>query len=98
MNKARVVWGCRKPIGPDQADEVRTMTREFGTAKAAAAFACDIIFMIDGPASASASTDKFYIVGRDKPRARYDNRIRTQWVEVTYLAPGVGSVPFSAAR
>jgi hypothetical protein len=103
MKKIRVVWGCRTPIGPDHAEEVRTMTREFSSAKQAAEFACDIIFVLDGPQSANANTDKFYIVGPSRPRVEFQNNVRTWWVEVTYLSQypeyggGVKTLPAALA-
>lgn len=98
MNKARVVWGARKPIGPDKPDQLRTMTREFGSAKAAAEFACDILFVLEGYGTVGMGSEKYYTVSRDKPRVQFDNASRTMWVEVTYLPPGVGSNSPSAPR
>jgi hypothetical protein len=84
MSKITVTWGRRVAIGPDQFEEVRSMERSFGTAKLAAEFAADIVFMLEGREHTNAWSDKFYMVGRDKPRVRVENAARNEWVEVEY--------------
>jgi hypothetical protein len=84
MSKITVTWGRRAAIGPDLFEEVRSMERSFGTARLAAEFAADIVFMIEGREHTNAWSDKFYMVGRDRPRVQYDNAARNEWVEVEY--------------
>jgi hypothetical protein len=59
------------------------MSMDFGSAKKAAEFACDVIYVRGGPECANAWSDEFYTVRPDKPRVRFDDRLRTWWVEVT---------------
>ena len=87
MKLIRVVFGTGTPIGLSQPDTVRTMTMEFSSAKKAASFAADLVYVLDGPKSSSARSDGFYTVNRKKPRARFDNNARTWWVEVQFLVP-----------
>jgi hypothetical protein len=82
QTRIRVTWGYRTPIGALGDEEVRTLVREFASAKKAAEFACDIIFMLEGPAHANAHTDKFYLVNKGRPRVCFENNLRTDWVEV----------------
>ena len=85
MSKILVTWARRMPIGPEGHEVVRSLQQEFGSAKKAAEFACDVIYMLEGPVSANAWSDKSYTVSRDKPRVQFDNATRDQWVTVEYL-------------
>lgn len=87
MSKILVTWGRRTAIGPNLPEEVRSLQQEFGSAKKAAEFACDIIFMLEGSAVCNAWSDKFYIVSYDKPQVRFDNATHDQWVTVEYVRP-----------
>lgn len=102
MTTIRVVWGNRTPIGRYNDESVRTMTREFGSAKKAAEFACDILYTLNGPECANAHSEKYYTVSRDKPRVRFDNNDRLWWVEVTWSnypsKKGEGPIPARSAH
>ena len=81
MSIVRVVWGRRTAIGTSGGEEVRTMVQEFGSAKKAAEFMCDLLYVLHGPSVANAWSDKQYTVSRDRPVVRYDNAARDEWVE-----------------
>ena len=61
------------------------MVREFGSAKKAAEYAADLVYVLEGNAMSNAWSDKFYVVGKNRPRARFDNAERTQWVDVEWV-------------
>ena len=83
MAKISVVWGRRTPIGVRTGlEQVHTMTREFGSAKKAAEFASDILYVRYGPEVSNAHTEKFYMVSRDRPRVEYMNNTKDEWVLV----------------
>lgn len=84
MSNIRVVWGRRVAIGPDGGDTVRTLIQKFGSAKKAAEFACDIIFVLEGPSVSNAWSDKFFVVGHDKPMVEHMNATRDEWVRVEW--------------
>lgn len=87
MSKVVVTWGRRVSIGHTVPEEVRSIRQEFSSAKKAAEFACDVIFMLEGQSGANAWSDKFYTVSRDKPYVRFDNAEHTHWVTVEYAVP-----------
>lgn len=83
--KARVVWG-RVPSVSEEADghTHRTMTREMNV-RAAAEFACDIIYVLAGPQGATAWTEKDYVVSPERPRVEWRDSLKQNYVEVTYF-------------
>lgn len=85
MTKIRVQWNRTvTPIGETQ-PVVRGMSREFSTAKAAAEFAADLVFMLAGPEHANASADKYFTVKRDEPAKGWRDSMRQDEVEVRYV-------------
>lgn len=86
--KIRVIWGCRLAVPavlPDHpGEEIRTMTRDFGTRAQAAEFAEDILFMIDPQGKHTASTETAWKLRADKPRVEWMSNTRDQWVIVSY--------------
>lgn len=85
MSIVRVTWGRRTAIGPDTPEELRTMTMDFGSARRAAAFVCDVLFVLEGREVSNAWSDKFYLVGLGKPRVQYESRTRDEYILVEYL-------------
>jgi hypothetical protein len=61
------------------------MVQKFGSAKKAAEFACDIIFVLEGPSVSNAWSDKLYIVGRNKPMVEHMNAARDEWVRIEWV-------------
>lgn len=80
-----VKMGKISPIGSGGPLETRTMERTFGTAKAASALACDLLYVLQGSDAANGHSDKYYTVSRDRPRVSYQSSARDFWVEVTYV-------------
>lgn len=95
MAKYKVTMGKISAIGLDGELEVRTLTREFGTAKAAAELACDLLYVLEGRPAATAHTDKYYLVSRDRPRVEYRSSGRDFWVEVLWVPVGGQGVDFT---
>lgn len=82
---ANVVWGRIPSVAEqEQGHETRTMTRRL-TCKAAAEFAADIVFVLNGPAESNAWTEKDYIVSRERPRVEWRDSLKQYWVEVTLM-------------
>jgi hypothetical protein len=81
MNIINVKWTRRSAIGAP----LRSMEREFASAKKAAEFACDILYMLYGPDVSNAHTDKHYTVSRDRPRIEHQNSAQDEWVTVQYV-------------
>lgn len=89
MSNITVTWGRRSAIAHDE-EIVRTMTREFGSAKKAAEFACDVLFVLYGPDVSNARSEKFYTVARDRPLVEHMNNTRDEWVRVEYVTGASG--------
>lgn len=83
MANIRVVWNRTVRAIGDGRDEERSLTQSFGTAKAAAEFAADLVFMLAGPSTSNAWSDKHYLVGVKRPSASWQNGLRTDSVTVT---------------
>lgn len=83
--KARVTWGRTPSVSEEEKGHThRTLIRELNP-KAAAEFACDIIYVLAGPQGATAWSEKDYIVSEQRPRVEWRDELKQNYVEVTYL-------------
>lgn len=85
MPTIRVTATTRTPIAGAPQDQIRTLSQDFGSAKKAAEFACDLIYLLDGPSAANGHSDKDYTLSKNKTHVQYSRKDSSFSVSVAYL-------------
>lgn len=79
---AEVTWGRTPSVAEEDAGQYFRHMQRVLSRQAAAELAADIVFVLFGPGESNASSEKFYLVSRERPRVEYRDSVRQFSIEV----------------